>query len=1632
MKLITFGRDLSQSSFERAWHGASPFTKSDGGWTEVVKREGLRLDLRRVEFAEFGTLAQLALVVEGALRHGIAVKVLLPLVDSRAAETDYVEREARQSAIAGKRAERRIRHRVTRRRQARHFMEHAGFIRVLSIPQLEKGNSLLHIVDEAADDTYEAVEVRDAVDELDEEDAALNYRFRPEARGSIFPLSWFPAIPEGEDDIAHWQSDIAAVLYARGLALTEQTANAIATAVLYELIDNVYEHAGDGSVSPPLPLVGAIVLNLGDTYELREARFSEEMAKYLKWARDQEVRLVRLIVGDSGIGVPATLRGRFQKEHRALLPNRELTEPERLLFFSLTSASSRHQGNVRKRGVRGLARVARFARTFRGAVLMRGEDALVGWTYADRIRAPFAESRNLRMVPGTLVDAFLLSPQTRRGRASVIGHSEVSTSIAVTRLRFRNDGSIISDYLVPTGLSDSQSHCTIALMEDLPGQGREGYLELPGRLHEASTLAASQGSLVVVATTLAQQVESIIQATDDAREEQGEDELRRLGIPTIEEPVMLLDATGTVTWFGATGEVRRLLYELCSQPEGELSAERVLEIMAPLGQAMGDLEAEFPDWLAVTEAGRLALRVTPEQVERFVVEEVRRRLKAALYVGRVGVIDTSFWTPTLFPVNRWIRVAPLVKDAVGLGNCAYAMARVVDRALDPDVLRQSVVVALSTVGRSLAKVLTIALGLGEAREITSALGVTEPVERLSGFRGKKVILISDLVVSENTAYAALADLIRAGAEPVILAIVVDARTTSGTSIKCMGRRVPTCSLVDEVELVKQVGSPDAFIDPLLGEDEAHDLYAAAQDELLEWSRLIPGLLYLGHVERSIGRHFTSYLDVGALMAPPSPQRDAILQRFEAETLSWLKGVADGIGTDDSAEGLGGEGQLEVWYPGEEDDFAGRIAVDLERRLKASAAVVVNGTRALRRLPAAGRWIFSPDRFALPNSTDVLIVDWGSITATTVQQMLRSAARSGARSIKAIIFTSQLTTEEEDALQRIRVIRGERIVGERSLFQSSGAVARDVPVSVIFFSSLRMGLWSRAACPLCRLRSEYRDDMKRAPARLLRQHAELMSDLLGPVGREELLRREPTDLYGERISAREATSVLEWRILAEKALISTRARRELQIAVEQFVASGSLDELVSFVRFISFEPVWLSRPPLRYLHLRRVLADGVVSALREPLKPIDGRIRVQMIVGLRALSKSKFLDLAPTLLRRLTGDSLSSGAMLHGIYKMLDRDYLQTSPAFLEDVLACILECRSAVEEGENQDEADLMASPDADILSCLGALQREAEFLLAKAKRTLAPKEAWRLLKVNYQHPMESHSETISAIHFVLAAFEGGPSKARARAVDPGKKPTAESWASRRTAWQQCSSFIAGRVMPYLPPLREILQSHFYEIGLPASDLFKWDALVGDNSSYPLDQLDLLLAELQRNPLAFDEAGRAFGESEAGWWFKFLLDAGPGREEPSARRAHLLRLLRECPCDTSDAIEEGVERARAQGLRFRLIKPPIDGLRVKAFVPRELLAETVAHALQNAAGGKHARGERSPEGPRVEVSIEKAPKGVHVYVVNDETQTAGAVGKGLGTLRERLRPFRGAIHGMPRHDDWTYELDIQLDEWVER
>jgi hypothetical protein len=813
-------------------------------------------------------------------------------------------------------------------------------------------------------------------------------------------------------------------------------------------------------------------------------------------------------------------------------------------------------------------------------------------------------------------------------------------------------------------------------------------------------------------------------------------------------------------------------------------------------------------------------------------------------------------------------------------------------------------------------------------------------------------------------------------------------------------------------------------------------YPIPPESFLQWCEGTPGALRLAHVEQPVHGHFSAYIDVSQLLNDGST-RDRLIRAFVDTTKEWLQHSSVTSGS------LGEPSKsitISVWHPGPPDDHAGLLAQAIHEWLSGDATLNVDRHAiAVPRMVAGSRWIFPDTMPPLQPSRLALVIDWGSLGAVTVQQMIRLAVGSGAEGVLALVLLSQMPVQEEQALTMLRSVRGWNGLPNSNPIkpiadadpQSALDEPGDVPAGVRFMTTTGIGALPLHECSICEFRERLAEHAEEGPT-LIREHVRAIRDDLRPHGMQEVSQVEPRDLFGVRVTSGDAAEYLRVRGLLMRALHSTSERQDVLDNLKRMVEQPNPDELHAWLRLIAAERHWLRLPPAHFAECRILLAElAERTLLQAEGEPADVRLRQQAAMVLAAAAPDRLADRFATLVTACLPEPLLLAQLFYEAYTCLGGpagDPL-LSPESLRRGLAG---ARAFFEQ-----QLRIAGRPETypTYEWTLAQLIQLADMALIR-QATPSPMQAWAALIDGYRRSLKTH-EVGEAMTRILMGVNGV------------FMWTAPLDANRRrdlvSDWRICEGFLAGKVLPYLESLKPILTGPAAE-HLSALDDRQRLAELTDPS-----QARQLLADIGEQLI---EVVRWTGERdkrwtqrweqlsyELEWLYKTFLSPGASGEATQStdvRRAILLGLLDSCPADLGRAIDTAIQWAQQEGLQYvPTTAPSLDRWRaVRVFCHQSLLNDTISHLIENAAGPKHRAPDdfNRPNRIHFQLAADVAAHGecIAITVANDGTIVTAEQGVGLQTLARKLASFGGKLEGHRRDEDstdWTYEVSLTLPLW---
>ena len=1563
----------------------------------------LHLDFSRVEFVDFGVLARTLLVLDAAVRAKLPATISLPMRAATNGEQEAIRRLIDDGHPEAAAAHRRMKRNARRRGEARDFMRDAGFLGALRAPHWTPGAVRLldipvpaPVSDEQFDDPYADEGLADG----GRDDAS---EFKPSAR-RVLPLRWVPSFgPERTHHADHVPALEAGLL---DLGLPRSDAHAIGQTILAELIENVARHAGTTAGEAPHALVGAILMD-PDTYAERLPAMGapHQFADLADHAVETNSRALRVVVGDSGVGLmanPAVSPETSAEDHLLTLIGaqpRSTAQPD---------AASPTQPDRR-----GFVLVSRIVDSYRGHISVRTHD-LVGDLVFGGAREQTARVRGgFASLPGTLLEALVLTG-SRESRPVRLWeeHCAVHQNHTMHWLGCALDA---QRGLAPADVERLEAvACTAGPEHDAIGVViTVSIRDALKHSAAAATQEALRQAIAVIGRVTARTAAAIVfpdadrhlldLAVSGMHHSEHSDDGAASAALAPSRCVLVMGASGYLAWCGGTASVCALL-DAMTTAGGVLSLDRARDHLTTTGDVADGL-----DHLVVAEDGNLILCVSPRQIMSVLSEAVGRLLADEITGDGHGVVRGRFRTPSLHITDRWIDIARLLTGTVGFDVAAFMLARAVEGTMAslPPTKGALAVAQAATCPRELATRLSECLSLG-GRSYPMASELDRDGWPTGGEvpDGARVVLCADVISTENTVRRAAAAVIR-NAEPVAIVCIVDGRADR-KPIKVLNWVIPVIALVettlDEMPPDRAIGPFDAIgtleadasetgtvktgtvdIDPI-SRRPAPRLPAEPQliteDEILDWCVADPGTLRLGHIERHRHNHFSAYLQVDRLL-----RRDSVRARI---TLVYCQAVEAALARL-RKDGHDGDSIIEVWHPGDPDDYAGRLA-EAVRACLASRGHDVGRTVPVPRLVAGSRWQTVPvtPYGERPPST-VIVIDWGALTTTTINQLILTAANCGARAIVGVVLLNQLAAHDQGLLGAISAV-------------SAAPGSPSVPVVIRFLTQSSIAELPLYNCAICATRAKYAE-IANLPVRL-QSHVERLRELLRPRDREEVFQTAPTDLFNTPISSQDAADYLRWRGLVQVALRDTGARQEVVDKLRALKDGRRLPgwSRSSLLRLLAAEQQWLKLPPLRFAVSRDLLAAICLAELHGPTAAPPW-LCAQVVMVLSTAAPEHFVDLLPVLLNLLIDEPVAIEQLCVDCYRLLRRP-LYDSPIVVSQLRDRLLRCRDDLEQLQIGSDRKVID----DYLELFRDLVREAEH--PSALRTGGAQASWANLLEDLCRPVIRHR------------FEAAPVRVRDFLEDlPETRPNSEQLKGVRSDWEQCVRQLEELALPHLPALRDILAGDYVADQLGKHEQNRLVELTRPGHAALHAATDRLSELLQRpwNP----EDG-AWSEShstllrEVNWWYHaFLATHCPDTSLP----AHVVQFVNSAPVGLGAVVSESV---RTHSSRIEADLRRDSGAEARVFCPRGLLEETVGHVLDNI--WRH----RVPGGvPRLDVGYRKpGPNTIVTVLRNSDTRPSMTPGHGLRSLAARLRPFGGFVRGTELSaEGWTYETAITLQLW---
>jgi orotate phosphoribosyltransferase-like protein len=1488
--------------------------------------------------------------------------------------------------------------------------------------------SALRTVDGGANSPEPGMAASAPVDEGQIEEPQVPHRLR-----KILPYRWIPRPADGGSALSAHVTSLESAL--SGLGLSSEDAASLARGVLSELIENVQAHAPGSPERALAALTGAAVVG-PDGYASRIDDFSPHLRDFARWASRTRSPLIRLFVADSGRGLVPSLaeakhssgRSSGRSAPRAGRDAQDLTDGQDTILYAFErwSTSSATDRGL-SRGARGLWKVSRIVRSYQGSVLVSTGTDTAGLIFDGSPDGSTVRGVTPAWVPGTAVECDILTrPNVDAAQADeeapssrpslpADGPNLVPVTVALRPGQgFAADDVGVIENALGTVRESGPSGLVIAVETPSGGESLDDA-QIQDSLKQVLNLASAAANPATVALVFPNINRRLLSVAVESLNDEHDPDLGG-GADGFEDPILVIGPERMQHWAGGKPRLRRLLEKL-SDEQGPL---RLDDLAEPDEQR--EIRKEIrgqAGLLSLRSGGRVHLRLRRQDVLDTLTRDLRARIENLIQEGDApGVQSGTFLTPTLHVASRWCNADDILRHLGAERLAGFTLAAALEARLGrlrpgprpPSVLMTGSLTPefVTTFGRSLA-------GVDTYFDSADSLGLDRASSTRSEIR--QVVLLIDLISTGRTLARVVSELVARNLRPVAIATVVDGRAAPQAGTAEMTFEECSLPLVSLARVAIDASDQDLRnsrltpIDPVLGRPiasvrpspKSHVLQKDYTDALARTSAA-----RLGHIHRPASRHYTAYVDPTLLFHDPA---------WNQRVMRLIRGKV-------------GEGRREVFAADDPDtavcilfpyqttdDISGvaRLAGDA----LAADGIAVVGVLPVPRAPLGTKWLFPGSIPLHDKARHIVVIDSGTGTGHSVQQMIRIAAARGIRLITVILLLNGLSDLDALALAQIRVVRAsgpQGGPGESAEFPSHGAPGGagdpdDIPVRLHFVVRTAVTSLDARDCSVCALRRSYESLPAHVPTRIEEQCDWLLGSLeMRSKGR--VFEEEATDLLGTHLSQEDCIAYLTWKAVLREAQLNTLARRK----VVEDIAAMAHDQTRrdALVRLLTAEGNWLRSAPLRFPDVRVMVAKLAASLiLGDSAWPIDPALRVQAVILLAAAHPDYFVDKFRSIVASSQDHKLVIGQVLLETLVLVRIADGQPRP-WSERLVANLAGL-----------EDELRESPRTAAAWAGSVPLEEVRYLISVGRRALQspsrdPQRAWDDLR-RYRLSVKEHQ------------FDAAMWRLQVTLDNRTRGFILRDPQSARQDWRKCADFLATEVLPNLESVGRLLLAPQVTNRLGHEDADRWAEVMNGRGGSRLDEITVRLnSVLSASPT--DDPSMAGDSTESlivelQWWSRFFLaaHADPGR---SREGAFLTEVVRECPTRLFDVLH-GVFEGTDYDLHSEGVT---DDESLQVFCTDTLMRDVFSHIRMNAELTHRVRKHRgsADDRQRFLITVREADAGHLVVAVrNTHSAVSGQGGqKGLGVMASGLSGFGATIavlDGVER--PWTFGVAVSLERW---
>lgn len=1182
IQLVTFDFEKLFFQFNKEFHAFS-----ESGWSLEAKTRGLFIDLSQVRWVELGAAAQTVLLVESAKLEGLKIYISLPLKKLSKGESEFLTRRTKISDEEFHKKTELFEGLRLSRELARNYLTTIQFQRAIDCPHVEIGE--VTFLDDYPFESGESVGIVGIEESSSQE--ILKTMKRPEEVGYKFliPLTWIN-VNEHDSNLDFIENKFTEILSQSDRGLDSIDAQAIKNVIINELLKNVKQHTSRNFALMGVALQPSKIL-FTDYFISCERNFIDNI-------HNLNTNYISIYFGDSGNGLCKKLNEAYKNASL----NEKNTDYNIIKWSFNKWSTSKLDETIR--GTKGLYRILRIINKYNGLMTIRTAKENAGFQKGGNVNSEFIfeeekkVKNHLSWFPGTFLK-MIFTPFKELTKFNISftqnknykDYTWTTKTICLDSTKpsntFKNDLSVKRIFKETKDnflfLIDSQNS-KLKNLDDIEEAIKNHLIYLSEARHPNGVIVYGFPGGWEKIESIVNSVNSMIQEkrfkTDIYAEAEHPDK------EEIFDTVLVLGENRQYCWIGDDNDIMDCLNELY---QSDYSEKNISELKAynklDLNRKTKVLQYFFSDDALVSLENNKILRYN------FIGLKPHLSSKIHIRLNKISSAESKkffYISPNLRKVKHWVNIENLIQE--DLQRYALVLSIALKELIKdlPNNLSNYKILIDSHSSFKLAVEFSNWMGIPPKNiiifndEVDGKLPKRNPI-----FEEKdNVLILTTIISTKETAKRSIKAIIRDLANPIAVLSIINQSVDD--PIRIWDIVIPVASLVNNVnfeitsEEISNLSFTPIYKSPIGYSDE---LFEEADDDDDDLYELIKNqkALHFNHLGKENGRHFTFYLNATRLLNNEVQSENLIYNKFNLRIEEWLN--------------QSNENKFDIWRPAGDFkllDPLNKISNKIYLHFTLLEGYSCNHVLEIKKSTNFGEWTFiNPDENFEISSGNVVIIDWGSLTGNTIQQLLTLAVNAGYRKILVCVLFSQLPQKEEQFLKKIRQIDGFKLLKKNELFASTEVEKITADVSINFFYKLTLNNYESIDCPVCEqihslrefeIKSKHMANFNLSRREMLKIKDRDKTDL------------EPKDFYDSELDIDIILEMFKFRKLLEYSLLFTRKREELKNYLDKLLEGineekkNSKSNIYAVLFFLSVEIMWMQKPPLMFHSIRKILTQ----------------------------------------------------------------------------------------------------------------------------------------------------------------------------------------------------------------------------------------------------------------------------------------------------------------------------------------------------------------------------------------------------------------------------------------------------------